>query len=427
MVEFLSPDAIRMLARHTACASARQLPEVLQSTVDVPSRGDTRWKTHTNGGNEQEEGQTPLIRKPPARPPRARSSSRGVQSRESVVERLSRAGEVYERRRVEKQNDTREHRPTINSRSAQLAKRVDPIEKRSERLQRLRNQCVEEARQQKDQEEMESCTGRPAILPCSKGLNRGKDSMKQWDQWRKQRIAEGVQQREQAEERECSFRPQLCPGTQRLAKLHNFQSSDRIAFPPRPRTSSQTRKLSIPSSQTSDRGGPASAHRLAQPATFEQLTFSSANEQGADASRELQAGFDVSALKDVGWLGGELASSDLGSASGTASMSSLADMTVVCTARSASVPAIPHSWSQRSLHGQSDAEPHNSATASRAQPSSTAMLARCGRAAAAGPALPLEKAWSTTNVGAYSSEFEDVLMASLGTEKWDESSNWSVC
>lgn len=144
----------------------------------------------------------------------------------AAVKRLHDAGAEYDHKRYEKQRElesreqeavARAH-PTINPRSAALAKDIEPLHARYERLVTHRAKNMENVRNARDERAMRDHTGRPEISQRSQALTRGVGAHQRDLEKRREKAALEERRREEESRQECTFKPQLCAGTERLTR-----------------------------------------------------------------------------------------------------------------------------------------------------------------------------------------------------------------
>lgn len=159
---------------------------------------------------------------PPERP---RPAGRQTISVDELVGRLYKAGNEYERKRLERQEAARraEERtlkpPTISAKSHRLASGIEPLDIRTELLKQKREEKLEKVRMRLEAKELEEVSGKPVISALAQRQDRCLDTLTQWDERRNQKIAQMQHQRYMQMQRECTFQPQLCKGTQQLTDM----------------------------------------------------------------------------------------------------------------------------------------------------------------------------------------------------------------
>lgn len=200
------------LARRTSKGSVRQ-----QTTKAGPLQTQQVHRTHRPQRQSR------------ADPVGAASASAAAAA---AVKRLQHAGAEYDHKRVEKQREleTREQelvaraRPVINPRSAAMAKGIEPLHERYERLVTHRAKNMENVRQATAERATRDHTGRPEICQRSQALTRGVGALQRWEEKRREKALLEERRREEESQQECTFRPQLCAGTERLTRRSALSS-----------------------------------------------------------------------------------------------------------------------------------------------------------------------------------------------------------
>eukprot|EP00929_Paragymnodinium_shiwhaense_P001195 TRINITY_DN10140_c0_g2_i1.p1 TRINITY_DN10140_c0_g2~~TRINITY_DN10140_c0_g2_i1.p1 ORF type:complete len:820 (-),score=144.69 TRINITY_DN10140_c0_g2_i1:287-2746(-) len=119
-----------------------------------------------------------------------------------------------------KQEATAMGQPAICAKSRQLARDVEPLESRSETIQRMKEGNLESMRQQCDERERTDATYHPRITSRAQHMERSVDDRQRWEERRrqKQQLQQIQSSKDDKDFAECTFQPQLCSGTERLAR-----------------------------------------------------------------------------------------------------------------------------------------------------------------------------------------------------------------
>jgi len=117
-------------------------------------------------------------------------------------------------------------KPTMNKRSAQITRNIEPLAVRTEKRKALLEKNIEKVRLKRAEQEMEEIKACPKINPksqeiCSEVRNHGINSQYQWDKERRQRLEAEQEQRREEELKDCTFKPQLSAMSEKLSSGRN--------------------------------------------------------------------------------------------------------------------------------------------------------------------------------------------------------------
>eukprot|EP00929_Paragymnodinium_shiwhaense_P020459 TRINITY_DN13637_c0_g1_i3.p1 TRINITY_DN13637_c0_g1~~TRINITY_DN13637_c0_g1_i3.p1 ORF type:complete len:797 (+),score=140.01 TRINITY_DN13637_c0_g1_i3:187-2577(+) len=143
---------------------------------------------------------------------------------------LQRQRELDKREQILKEESAGMGQPTICAKSRQLARGVEPLESRSETVQRMKEENIEVMRQQCDERERTAATHQPRITSLAQQMERTVDDWQRWDNRRKQKQHYELSTRDDRDWEECTFQPQLCSGTKRLARRSSAQNGGLTSF-----------------------------------------------------------------------------------------------------------------------------------------------------------------------------------------------------
>lgn len=214
--------------------------------------------------------QTPLAgRASPKRSSSTDALARGTRTRNTSQEagsRLYQHAQVMRARLTASRESQIRHesvgmyQPTINAKSRELAKDVEPLVGRSENVQRMREETRESIRNQLDERERTEATYHPQITVRAQCMERGTDDWQRWEERRRKRISTEQNTRQDKEREHCTFQPQLCAGTERLARRQGILTSfERLAQDTHWRSTAATTTRGQPTGEGGSGGAPACA------------------------------------------------------------------------------------------------------------------------------------------------------------------------
>lgn len=151
-----------------------------------------------------------------------------------IVDRLHNTAEQYQNNRQQRQLQKAQKeaevamraKPTMNKRSAQIARNIEPLAVRTEKRKALLEKNQENVRLKRAEQEMEQIKACPKINPksqeiCSEVRSHGINSQYQWDKERRQRLEAEQEQRREEELKDCTFKPQLSAMSEKLSSGRN--------------------------------------------------------------------------------------------------------------------------------------------------------------------------------------------------------------
>lgn len=157
-----------------------------------------------------------------------------------IVNRLHSTAEQYENNRqqrlLQKAQDeaatASQAKPTINKRSAQMTRNMEPLAIRTEKQKAKLEKKQEGERLKRIEQEMEEIQPCPRINPksqeiCREARNHGINSQYQWDKERRQRLEVEQEHRREDELKDCTFKPQLSALSEKLLRQSSNSSNSR--------------------------------------------------------------------------------------------------------------------------------------------------------------------------------------------------------
>jgi hypothetical protein len=220
------PSPVQLAVQQTVeFAAAAKLPWETQVGEDHSRPIDDREDADSN-----DDGASSAGSQESQSPPR-KGITRTPARFQEIVNRLHNTAEQYQQnrqqRQMQKAHDEAEAasqaKPTINKRSAQMARNNEPLAVRTEKRKALLEKKQETERLKKAEQEIEQLKPVPKINQksqeiCREARNTGVHSQYEWDKQRRQRLEAEQEQRKEEEMKGCTFKPQLSAMSEKLSR-----------------------------------------------------------------------------------------------------------------------------------------------------------------------------------------------------------------